>query len=109
MPKFLEKKLMKEAAAKGISQPAIAAGRHSDVDPYSGIPAIASYPFDGSALVVWDSGAPTPPTTNTPANMGTDPHGAPRSSPIGRNQKSEFLKTGGAVVDVCSGAPCTVP
>ena len=92
-----------------IHQPAIAAGRHSDVDPYSGIPAIASYPFDGSALVVWDSGAPTPPTTNTPANMGTDPHGAPRSSPIGRNQKSEFLKTGGAVVDVCSGAPCTVP
>ena len=92
-----------------IHQPALAPLRHSDVNPYFGIPAIASYPFDGSALVVWDSGAPTPPTTNTAPAAGADPHGAPRSSPIGRNQKSEFLKTGGTVIDVCSGAPCTVP
>ena len=40
-----------------IHTPAIAAGRHSDVNPYFGIPAIPSYPFDGSALIVWDSGA----------------------------------------------------
>jgi hypothetical protein len=48
-----------------IHQPAIAAGRHSDVNPYFGIPAIPSYPFDGSALIIWDSGAATPPITNT--------------------------------------------
>jgi hypothetical protein len=126
-----------EARTLGVSvhQPALAAGRSADVTPFYGIPAIPSYPFDGSALVMWDSGAATPPTTNTPprpgrcsndatrecssstqcispgtcANVanGFDPHGDPRSSPDARTQKSEFLKTGGAVVDVCSGAPCT--
>jgi hypothetical protein len=97
-----------EARTMGLSihTPAIAAGRHSDVDPYFGIPAIPSASFDGSALIVWDSGAATPPITNTPPNVGADPHGHPRSSPIGRQQKSDFLQTGGAVVDVCPGIPC---
>jgi hypothetical protein len=31
---------------------------------------------------------------------------APRNSPLARTQKSEFLRTDGAVVDVCGGAPC---
>src|SRR5262249_32184977 len=44
-----------------IHQPAIAPLRNPDVTPYFGIPAIPSYPFDGSAMVVWDSGAATPP------------------------------------------------
>ena len=47
------------------------AGRHSDVDPYFGIPAIPTYPFDGSALIVWDSGAATPPITNTAPSIGS--------------------------------------
>lgn len=92
-----------------IHQPAIAAGRHSDVNPYAGIPAIPAYPFDGSALIVWDSGAPTPPTENVPPRSGADPHSDPRKDPAARMQKSEFLKTGGLVVDVCGGAPCTIP
>jgi hypothetical protein len=92
-----------------IHQPAIGPGRHSDVDPYFGIPAIPSYPFDGSALVIWDSGEPTPPIENVPPRMGNDPHGDPRSDPAARVQKSEFLKTDGAVVDVCSGMPCVAP
>jgi hypothetical protein len=92
-----------------IHQPAIAAGRHSDVTPYFDIPAIPSYPFDGSALIVWDSGAVTPPITNKAPSMGRDPHPDPRSSPDARQQKSDFLKTDGAVVDVCSGAPCVAP
>ena len=126
-----------EARTLGVSvhQPALAAGRSLDVTPFWNIPAIPSYPFDGSALVMWDSGAAPAPLTNTPprpgrcsndatrecssstqcispgtcANVadGFDPHGDPRSSPDARVQKSEFLKTGGAVVDVCSGAPCT--
>ena len=81
-----------------IHTPAIAGGPHSDVKPYFGIPAIPSYPFDGSALVVWDSGAPTPPITNTAPTIGH--RSASRSAQLadgGRNQKSEFLKTGGAV------------
>jgi hypothetical protein len=89
-----------------IHQPAIAPGRHSDLVPYFGIPAIPSYPFDGSALIIWDSGSPTPPVTNVPPRLGTDPHAHPRSSVAGRLQKSEFLKTNGAVIDVCAGAPC---
>ena len=74
--------------------------------PYVDIPAIPSYSFDGSALVVWDSGAATPPITNTAPTTGNDPHSDPRSSVAARNQKSEFLRTGGDVIDVCSGAPC---
>ena len=77
--------------------------------PYVDIPAIPSYPFDGSALVVWDSGAATPPITNTAPTTGNDPHSDPRSSVEARTQKSEFLRTGGDVIDVCSGAPCTAP
>src|SRR5207249_8308411 len=43
-----------------IHQPAIASGRSYEVTPYYGIPAIPSWPFDGSALVVWDGGAEGP-------------------------------------------------
>ncbi|MGH7787955.1 MAG: hypothetical protein ACRERC_13875 [Candidatus Binatia bacterium] len=89
-----------------IHQPAIAPLRHSDVDPYFDIPAIPSYPFNGSALIIWDSGAATPPITNTAPNVGTDPHGHPRNDLEARQQKSDFLQTGGSVVDVCAGAPC---
>jgi hypothetical protein len=86
--------------------PALDPGRHSDVAPYYGIRPITAYPYGGSALVVWDSGSPTPPTTNTPPRDGADPHGHPRNTPAARAQKSEFLKIGGAVVDVCGGLPC---
>jgi len=92
-----------------IHQPAIGAGRHSDVDPYFAIPAIPSYPFDGSALIIWDSGAATPPIENLAPSVGADPHGDPRSDAMARVQKSEFLQTGGAVVDVCSAMPCLAP
>jgi hypothetical protein len=93
-----------------IHQPALAAGRHSDVNPYSGIPAIPSYPFDGSALIVWDSGAATPPTTNTAPSVSYDPHSDPRKSSVARQQKSDFLQhVGGAVTDVCPGVPCVIP
>jgi len=100
-----------EARTMGASihQPAINGGRHSDVDPYFDIPAIPSYPFDGSALVIWDSGADTPPIENVPPSTGDDPHSDPRKDVTARMQKSEFLQTGGMVVDVCSGAPCTIP
>jgi hypothetical protein len=89
-----------------IHQPALAPGRHTDVNPYFGIPPIASYPFGGSAFVIWDSGSPPPPTTNTPPRDGRDPHSDPRNEPAARVQKSEFLTVDGKVVDVCGGGPC---
>ena len=92
-----------------IHQPAINGGRHSDVNPYFGIPAVPSDPFDGSVLVIWDSGAATPPTTNTAPSTGDDPHSDPRNYVVARQQKSDFLQTGGTVNDVCLGIPCVIP
>lgn len=98
-----------------------------DVVPWYGIDTIEAFPYDGSALVVWDSGNPPPPTTNTPplydpedpawagllpcaAGRDGDPHECPRRQPNARLQKSEFLKTGGAVVETCPvGEACTAP
>lgn len=90
-----------------VHQPALAPGRSTDVEPYWGIPAVDGYPFDGSAMVVWDSGTPAPPLTNTPPRDGRDPHEDPRFDAAARRQKSEFLRTGGVLIDVCDGAPCT--
>ncbi len=97
-----------EARTVGASVrwPALAPGRHTDVDPYFGIPRITAFPFGGSAMVLWDTGIPAAPTTNTPPREGQDPHSAPRNSPLARRQKSEFLRAGGSVIDVCDGAPC---
>jgi hypothetical protein len=97
--------------------PALDPGRHPDddpgdpSDPLYGIPHIASYPFGGSAIIYWDSGSGVvapPPTTNTPPGpaQGQDPHSHPRNTVAAREQKSEFLRVGGAIVDVCGGLPC---
>jgi len=92
-----------------IHQPALAPGRHTNVNPYWGIPAM-TYPWPGSAIVIWDTGrTPASPITNTPPSVGQDPHEFPRRQPSARLQKSEFLRTNGAVIDVCSGAPCLAP
>jgi hypothetical protein len=90
----------------GVRWPALAEGRHTSVDPFFGIPRIETYPHAGSALVMWDTGVPASPTTNTPPREGQDPHSAPRNSPAARRQKSEFLRTGGTLIDVCAGLPC---
>jgi hypothetical protein len=83
--------------------------RSQDVNLFYGIPAIQSYPFDGSAWVIWDDGpglVPPPPLTNTPPTVGRDPHGDVRATVAARNQKSAFLDANGSVVDVCGGQPC---
>ncbi|MBV8951434.1 MAG: hypothetical protein JOZ99_11200, partial [Actinobacteria bacterium] len=95
-----------------VREPALAPGRDTAVVPLWGIPPITQYPFDGSALVVWDSGTPAPPDANLPPNppqYGADPHEKPRSQVSAREQKSEFLQTNGAVVDVCGTSPCLAP
>ncbi len=86
--------------------------REQDVNLLYKIPAIKSFPFKGSAMVIWDSGPgfnTPPPLTNTAPEEGVngeDPHSKPRSTVAARTQKSEFLKPAGRVVDVCGGSPC---
>jgi hypothetical protein len=89
----------------------LAAGRSPDVEPYFGITRIPSFPYSGSAMMIWDGGTPAPPTTNTPPNppqYGFDPHEFPRNDRAARQQKSAFLQVNGVVTDVCSGEPCKI-
>jgi hypothetical protein len=86
-------------------QPVLDPGR-SPWTRFQLIPPIGRFPFKGSAIVMWDSGTPAPPITNTPNRLGDDPHDNVRATPEARVQKSEFLKLKGRVVDVCGGAPC---
>lgn len=101
-----------------IHAPTLNADRAIDKTPYFGIPAIANYPFYGSADFVWDTGpydmalnkgTPAPPVENTALRLGVDPHGVPRVQPGARLQISEFLKPNGRVIDPCNGMPCVVP
>jgi hypothetical protein len=92
-----------------VHAPTLTAGRSYEVTPYYGIPAIASYPFSGSAIIPWDSGADQPPTTNTAPGTSYDPHSDPRKSALARQQKSDFLQAGGVVNDPCPGVPCVIP
>jgi hypothetical protein len=101
-----------------LRTPAIDAGRSFDRVPFFGIPPIRRYPFNGSALVIWDSGplrpdgmggmigTPPAPITNTPPRLGQDPHEFPRREASARLQKSEFLRIDGRVIDPCAGRPC---
>lgn len=89
-----------------LHTPALAPGRSLDVKPYWGLRQLPWWPYPGSAIVVWDSGAPVPPTTNTPPYAGEDSHEDPRADADARVQKAWFLEYG-LVVDVCGGRPCT--
>jgi hypothetical protein len=91
------------------------------------IPHIPSSSWDGSAITVWDAGAPNatcslgvgaPPFTDTPPLDGcpagtppatwgaNDPHEYPRNTPAARQQKSDFDSPDGTVDDVCGDLPC---
>ena len=90
-----------------LHQPALADDRLPPGAAFWEIPAIEEYPFDGSAIVFWDSGAPLPPLENSAPREGTDPHEDPRADPDARRQKDAFLSSDGAVIDACDAAPCT--
>jgi hypothetical protein len=95
-----------------ILLPGLAAGRSTDVVPFWGITPISFLPWNGSAIVYWDSGNPAPPTGNvapTEPAYGQDPHEFPRRSPLNQQQKSAFLQPNGTVIDVCGGQPCLAP
>jgi hypothetical protein len=89
-----------------VRQPALADGRSPFANPWWGLRRIPYYPYDGSAMVWWDSGTPPPPLVNQPNREGADPHSHPRNEPNARLQKSEFLKPSGGVVRVCGDGPC---
>jgi hypothetical protein len=92
-----------------IHRPAFAPGRSLQRRPAWGIPALPDRPYAGSAIVYWDSGPGVtgpPPLENVPNRAGSDPHEHPRQTPAAQLQKSEFLRPGGRVIDVCGGAPC---
>lgn len=88
--------------------PGLTVGRSPDVSPFWGIKRSQGPVVGGSALVMWDSGTPRPPLTNTPPfppTYGEDPHSDPRNMANGQRQKAVFLKSG-LVIDVCDRAPC---
>lgn len=95
-----------QARTLGLSvhRPVFADGRTTAVNPWFGIPTL-EYPFDGSGVVLWDSGAALPPDENQPAREGNDPHGDPRNTPAAIEQIVAFLTTG-RIIDVCGDAPC---
>jgi hypothetical protein len=95
-------------------KPGFYPGRSIDADPMFQIPAIPSFPFNGSAIVYYDGGpvgspggTTPPPTTDTPPVNGTpgngaDPHSYPRNDIKGRAQKSDFLMPNGVVNNYCT-------
>jgi hypothetical protein len=94
-----------EYHAPALDQPA----RSQDANLFYGLTAIASYPYSGSAYVIWDDGpgnVGSPPLTNTAPSTGSDPHSHPRATVAARTQKSNFLMPNGVVTDECGGAPC---
>jgi hypothetical protein len=75
--------------------------------PFWGVPSLADGDT-GSGVVFWDihTTAP-PPAGNVPNREGQDPHEYPRRSKLARQQKSEFLRPGGRIIDVCGRKPCS--
>jgi hypothetical protein len=109
--------IMARTVGAGVRQPALVKGRSPYTNPWYGLKKL-SLPSSGSGMVWWDTGpwrpdpapdgegTPAAPVTNVPPREGKDPHGAPRGEPTARVQKSEFLKIGGRIVEVCGSAPC---
>jgi hypothetical protein len=88
-----------------IHRPVAADGRWQEVEPGWGLES-TSYPSDGSAIVVWDSGMEPIPVENLPPRVGDDSHEDPRADADVRTQKASFLFDD-TLIDVCDGKACT--
>ena len=86
----------KLARTLGIERraPTLADGRSADVAPFFGIDPLPSLPHQGSALVVWDFGTPTPPAAETPNRAGDDPHGKLADVPEALGLLAAFINNG---------------
>ena len=96
-----------------VMDSALGVGRHwaataypyFGLDPFDRDPGGSILPWNGSALVYWDSGNLVPPNWNVPpAEDGGDPHEDPRRDPRSGDQKAHFWLTG-EIIDVMSGGP----
>jgi hypothetical protein len=104
-----------------LRTPALDPGRSRDRVPFYGIKRIPRYPWKGNALTIFDIGplrppgcsgaaclgTPPAPVTNTPPDVGVDPHGITATGLNAVFEFSDFLKVNGAFVDHCDkGKPC---
>ena len=87
-----EYSLRVEAATMGVEvhRPLAAPGRVVEQDPTWLLKPIDRYPYSGSAYVLWDTGSPRSPETNTPSRNGHDPHDDTPSIPAVQRLKDEF-------------------
>lgn len=108
-----------------VETPALDPGRHWESNPFLGIPSISSYPYSGSAAMVYYDGGPLgfdgdldctdenmnpqhgtapAPTIELPPNpasvFGCDPHQYPRRSVDGVTQAASWLQPSG-FIDQC--------
>ena len=90
-----------------VHRPVTTEGRSREVEPGWGLQS-ATYPSDGSALVVWDSGSDPIPIANVPPSTSRDPHGDPRNDPDVQRQKATFL-FGGEITTSAAQAPARRP
>ena len=86
-------------------EPLARAGRVVERDPTWLLQPIDGYPHAGSAYVLWDTGSPRSPATNTPARPGHDPHDDTPNIPAVQKLKDEFWHPNGAITDGCAGQP----
>lgn len=106
--------LMQRSLEVRRHNPSIVEDRHIAVDPYFGIAPITTYPFEGNAVMHWDSGpfpidgrdgTPLQRPENLPRNLGYDTHGMPVGQDSAWEQKATFWRTG-EVVNVCGAQSC---
>ena len=102
----------------GVADHALDPGRWNPVsNPFLGIEPITSFPYSGSALVLFDSGPLrdggtkgtnySPLTNAAPTDAdGNDPHEFPRRTATGQQMKSDFYAPGGQVTKACGSGPC---
>jgi hypothetical protein len=92
-----------------LREPALAPHRKPDKQPFWHIPRIRSYPYRGSALLMWDFGTPPPPVDNVPPRgdaFGDDPHDMDHGTPEALSAVERFLAPHGSLGEICGGGPC---
>jgi hypothetical protein len=117
-----------------VETPALDPGRHWDLNPFLGIPAISSYPYSGSAAMVYYDGGPIgfdgdqdctdehgnpqhgtapAPLVELPPNpvsvYGCDPHQYPRRSVDGVTHEASWLQPNGFIDQCMNSVPAPRP
>jgi hypothetical protein len=111
-----------EARTVGASahKPVLFKGRWPSTNVLWNVPAVATYPFTGSAAYYWDIGpiresspgsgkfvgTEPPPYENLPNRTGEDPHGAPRAAVAEQQLVSDFFNGAVQKSDNCGHGPC---